>query len=121
MLSNKLIFDDTEGIDIFLYKSAATTERTQHVEKKLQIKYVKRRFCLFTSRIHKTKMELDSELIQKKLYFVNQNLVSQHSKLSFDVQARIPLENLSLMGILIFYLLLVLFNSALVFRLMEIW
>lgn len=59
-------------------------------------------------------MELDSELIQKKLYFVNQNLVSQHSKLSFDVQARIPLENLSLMGILIFYLPLVLLNSALV-------
>lgn len=43
-------------------------------------------------------MELDSESIQKKLYFINQNLVEQHSKLNHDIQVRIPLENLSLMG-----------------------
>ena len=43
-------------------------------------------------------MEAASETIQKKLYFVNQNLVEQHSKLNHDIQTRIPLENLSLMG-----------------------
>lgn len=43
-------------------------------------------------------MEMDSENFQKKLYFVNEQLNELHSKLTYDIQSRIPLENLSMMG-----------------------
>lgn len=35
---------------------------------------------------------------QKKIYFVNEQLKELHSKLSYDIQSRIPLENLALLG-----------------------
>lgn len=42
---------------------------------------------------------MDSENFQKKLYFVNEQLKDLHSKLSsYEIQSRIPLENLSMMG-----------------------
>lgn len=44
-------------------------------------------------------IEMDSENFQKKLYFVNEQLKDLHSKLSsYEIQSRIPLENLSMMG-----------------------
>lgn len=35
---------------------------------------------------------------QKKLYFLNENLREMHSKLDYEIQSRIPLENLMQMG-----------------------
>lgn len=43
-------------------------------------------------------MEIDTQECpqtrQKKLYFLNENLREMHSKLDYEIQARIPLENL---------------------------
>lgn len=35
---------------------------------------------------------------QKKIYFLAENLNEFHSKLPYDVQSKIPLEDLSLLG-----------------------
>lgn len=44
-------------------------------------------------------METNSETIQKKLYYLTQNLTDMHSNLkSYEIQLRIPLENLSMIG-----------------------
>lgn len=42
--------------------------------------------------------EDNGERQQRKIYFVNEQLKELHSKLTFDVQLRIPLENLTLLG-----------------------
>lgn len=50
-------------------------------------------------------MELDTENSdkQKKLYFMTENLNEFHSKLSYEVQSKIPLEDLSLLGKFFFF------------------
>lgn len=42
--------------------------------------------------------DMDSSDKQKKLYFMTENLTEFHSKLHYDIQSKIPLEDLSLLG-----------------------
>jgi hypothetical protein len=48
-------------------------------------------------------MEIDGETKQRKLYYITENLKEFHSKLSYDIQTRIPLENLSFLGKLLIH------------------
>lgn len=43
-------------------------------------------------------LETDNSDKQKKLYFMTENLNEFHSKLSYEIQSKIPLEDLSLLG-----------------------
>lgn len=61
---------------------------------------------------------MDSELKQKQLYFIHDQLKDLHSKLDHEVQSTIPLENLMTIGnlnclllLIILILILIIFPS----------
>lgn len=55
-------------------------------------------FCIQTLSPDKVEMEIDNDLeretFQKQLYFMTEQLKELHAKLDYDIQSRIPLEDL---------------------------